>query len=74
MRARVLLNLLNFLTSWEKEIKCEACRAFYFFFASRLIIFNNTRARILDLKLLKNRIFWRENVKNLSPFTFVLWT
>ena len=34
MSARVLLNLLNEL---GKEIKCEACRAFYFFFATSLI-------------------------------------
>ena len=35
MSAHVLLNLLNEL---EREIKCEACRAFYFFFATSLII------------------------------------
>ena len=34
MSAPVLLNLLNEL---EKEIKCEACRAFYQFFATSLI-------------------------------------
>ena len=34
MSAHVLLNLL---TSWEKEIKCEACRAFYLIFATSLI-------------------------------------
>ena len=34
MSAHVLLNLL---TSWGKEIKCEACRAFYLFFATSLI-------------------------------------
>ena len=34
MSAHVLLNLL---TSLGKEIKCEACRAFYFFFATRSI-------------------------------------
>ena len=32
--AHVLLNLLNEL---GKEIKCEACRAFYLFFAACLI-------------------------------------
>ena len=26
--------LLNLLTGWGKEIKCEACRAFYLFFAT----------------------------------------
>ena len=34
MSAHVLLNLLNKL---RKEIKCEACRAFYLFFATSLI-------------------------------------
>ena len=29
--------LLNFFTSWRKEIKCEACRAFYLFFATSLL-------------------------------------
>ena len=31
MSLSVVLNLLNEL---EKEIKCEACQAFYFFFAT----------------------------------------
>ena len=35
MSAHVLLNLLNKLG--KKEIKCEACRAFYLFFATILI-------------------------------------
>ena len=35
MSAYVLLNLLNKLG--EKEIKCEACPAFYHFFAMSLI-------------------------------------
>ena len=34
MSAHVLLNLINEL---GKEIKCEACRAFYLFFATSLI-------------------------------------
>ena len=34
MSAHVLINLLNKL---GKEIKCEACRAFYRFFATSLI-------------------------------------
>ena len=34
MSAHVLLNLLNEL---GKRLKCEACRAFYFFFATSLI-------------------------------------
>ena len=35
MSAHVLFILLNKLG--EKEIKCEACRAFYIFFAASLI-------------------------------------
>ena len=34
MSAHVLLNLLSKL---GKEIKCEACRAFYLFFATSLL-------------------------------------
>ena len=34
MSAHVLLNLLSEL---GKKTKCEACRAFYFFFATSLI-------------------------------------
>ena len=34
MSAHVLLNLLNKL---GKEIKCEACRAFYLFFETSLV-------------------------------------
>ena len=34
MSVNVILNLLNEL---GKEIKCEACRAFYFFFTTSLI-------------------------------------
>ena len=29
--------LLNFCSSWVKEIKCKACRAFHLFFATTLI-------------------------------------
>ena len=36
MSAHVLLNLLNELR--KKKIKCEACRAFYRFFATSLTI------------------------------------
>ena len=45
MSAHVLLILSNEL---GKEIKCEACRAFYIFFRNEFNKFNNTRARILD--------------------------
>ena len=33
--------------SWVKEIKCEACRAFYHFH-NEFNKFNNTRAQMLD--------------------------
>ena len=42
MSAHVLLNILNEL---GKEIKYEACQAFYPFFSAK---FNNTGARMLD--------------------------
>ena len=67
IRAHILLNILNEL---GKEIKCEACRAFYRVFATRLIYkSNNTGARMLDsyyhmaLRLLLSRVFG-VNVKN----------
>ena len=41
MSAHVLLNLL---TSWGKEIKCEACRAFYLVFCNEFNKFNNAGA------------------------------
>ena len=44
MSAHVLLSLLSEL---GKEIKYEACRAFYFF-RNEFNKFNNTRARMLD--------------------------
>ena len=43
MNAHVLLNLL----SWGKGIKCEACQAFYRFFAASLV----------DLIILDNECF-----------------
>ena len=45
MSAHVLLNSLNEL---GKEIKCEACRAFYLFFRNEFDKLNNTRGRMLD--------------------------
>ena len=39
MRAHVLFTLLNEL---GKEIKCEACRAFYHFFRNKFNKFSNT--------------------------------
>ena len=46
MSAHVLLNLLNEVG--KKEIKCEACRAFYLFLRNEFNKFNNTGARMLD--------------------------
>ena len=37
MSAHVLLNLLNALGERDKMRGCEACRAFYLFFATSLI-------------------------------------
>ena len=45
MSARVLLNLSN---EWGKAIKCEACQAFYRFFAKSLDKFIIARAQTLD--------------------------
>ena len=39
--------LLNYQTSWGKEIKCEACRVLPLF-RNEYIKFNNARARMLD--------------------------
>ena len=52
MRANVLLNL----KACVKEIKCEACRAFYLFFATSLInsIKQSTKVRFYlpyDIKI-----------------------
>ena len=47
MSAHVLLNLLNELRKRGKEIKCEACRAFYLF-RNEFHELNNTRALMLD--------------------------
>ena len=44
MSAHVLLNLLNKL---RKEIKCEACRAFYLC-RNEFNKYNNTKTRMLD--------------------------
>ena len=45
MSGHVLLNLLNEL---GKEIKCKACRAFYFIFRNEFNKLNNARARMID--------------------------
>ena len=61
MSAHVLLIFIERVG--EKEIKCEACRAFYLF-RIEFHKFNNTGAWMLDsiyrmtLKILKNCIFF----------------
>ena len=41
--------LLNFSMSWGKVIKCEACRAFYDFFATSLINSNHVCNIVMDV-------------------------
>ena len=66
MSAHVLLNLLNEL---RKRDKYEDCRAFYLFFATSLITFNKTGARMLDFiyqmtfRKYFEIMFWRDNVR-----------
>ena len=67
MSANVLLNLLNEL---GKEIKCEACRAFYLFFRNEFNKFNNTRARMLDSIY---HIKWSKPTYNPSTTLPPLW-
>ena len=73
MSAHVLLNSLNDL---DKEIKCEACRAFYLFFATSLI---NSRMLVSIYHMtntLKSHL-WRKNVIILSlhvMYAALLWT
>ena len=62
MSAHVLLNLL---IKFRKEIKCEACRAFYLFFATSLInlINRSTNVRFYlsyDIKIILKSYFWRK--------------
>ena len=59
--------MLMFLLSWEKAIKCEACRAFYRFFATNLInsITLSTNVRFFlsyDIKTILKSHFWCETV------------
>ena len=67
MSAHVLFNLFNEL---GKEIECEACRAFYFFFATRLInSIKSMNARFYlsyDIKITLKIHFSRKNVIILS--------
>ena len=54
--------------SWGKEIKCEACRAFYLFFATSLInsIIQGTNVRFYlsyDVKIILKSYFWHEDVR-----------
>ena len=55
----VLMFYWIYQTSWGKEIKCEACRAFYLFFRNEFNKFNNTIARMLDsIYHMALRFFW----------------
>ena len=47
-RQSCLIFILNLSNELEKEIKYEACRAFYQFFCNKLNAFNNTGARMFD--------------------------
>ena len=75
MSARVLLNLLNEL---RKSDKMRGLPSILSLLRNEFNKFNNTGARMLDsiyhriLKLLKNRIFWRKNVKILPSFLATL--
>ena len=68
MSAHVLFNLLNEL---GKVIKCEAYRAFYYFFATSLInsIIQRVHECHMPLKSIKKSHFWRDNVKIVPSFT-----
>ena len=61
--------------SCGKEIKCEACRAFYHFFVMHMIeslinsIIHKHDCRIYlsnDTEYFLNHVFWRKDVKTLS--------
>ena len=79
MSAHVLLNLLNEL---GKEIKCEACQAFYLFFAASLInsIIQEHNVRFYlsyDIKITLKSYFCRKNVITLTficTYATLLWT
>ena len=63
MSAHVLLNLFNVL---GKEIKCEACRAFYTLFRNEFNIYRSTNVRFFlsyDIKIILKSYFWRETVR-----------
>ena len=72
MSAHVLLNLLNKL---GKSDKMRGLLSILLLFRNEFNKFNNKGARMLDsiyhmtLKLLKNCIFLRENIKILPSFT-----
>ena len=72
MSAHILLNLLNEL---GKSDKMRGLSSILSHFSNEFNKFNKPGARMVDsiyhmtLKLLKNRIFWRENIKILQSFT-----
>ena len=73
MSAFVLLNLLDEL---GKKIKCDACRAFYLFYAASLI---NPMLRILEsiyhmtLRLLRNLISGVKSYNFVIIYAMLLW-
>ena len=72
--------LLNLLTSWGKEIKYEACWAFYLILATCLKKFNYTRTQMLDsiyhmtLRLLRNLISVVKRYNFVVMYAMLLWT
>ena len=75
MSVYVLLNLLKEL---RKRDKMRGLPSILSLFRNKFNKFNNTGARMLDfiyhmtLKLLKNHIFWRQNIKNLSSLSNII--
>ena len=61
--------------SWGKSDKMRGLPRILLLFRKDFNTFNNTGARMLDsinhvtLKLIKNHVFWRENIKILPSFT-----
>ena len=61
---------IEFIKGVEEKIKCEACRSFYLFFATSLIVnkFNIRGAGMFDyislyyIKIILKSYFWREKV------------
>ena len=72
MSAHVLLNLLNELGG--KEIKCEACRAFYLVFATILINSIIQEHECYTLRLFYNLINAVKSYNFVIMYAKLLWT